>query len=200
MVTRRGRRATLSLAVAWRAGAHILHSNDAPRRARVETFPLAENKSSVRIVADNRKALHDYHVLERLEAGLVLTGTEIKSARQGKVQLRDSYADVIGGEAWLLNTHFSPYSHGNIWNHEPTRKRKLLLHRAEIEKLSAKVREKGLTLVPLKFYLKNGRLKCELGVCRGKKLHDKREAEQARERDMEARKAMSLRNARKFRD
>ncbi|MEJ5368141.1 MAG: SsrA-binding protein SmpB [Bryobacteraceae bacterium] len=161
---------------------------------------MAENKPAVRIVAENRKALHDYHVLERLEAGIVLTGTEIKSARQGKVQLRDSYADVIDGEAWLLNTHFSPYSHGNIWNHEPTRKRKLLLHRAEINKLAPKVREKGLTLVPLKLYLKNGRLKCELGVCRGKKLHDKREAEQARERDMEARKAMSLRNAKRIRD
>ncbi len=200
MATRKSRRAKLSVAVASRAGAHILHSNDARRGARVETIPLAETRAPVRIVAENRKALHDYYVLERLEAGLVLTGTEIKSARQGKVQLRDSYADVIGGEVWLLNTHFSPYSHGNIWNHEPTRKRKLLLHRSEIEKLASKVREKGLSLVPLKLYLKSGRLKCELGVCRGKKLHDKREAEQARERDMEARKAMSLRNAKRNRD
>jgi SsrA-binding protein len=166
----------------------------------VETFPLAESKPAIQVVAENRKAFHDYHVLERLEAGLVLTGTEIKSARQGKVQLRDSYADVIGGEAWLLNSHFSPYSHGNIWNHDPTKKRKLLLHRAEIDRLASKVREKGLTLVPLGLYLKDGRLKCELGVCKGKKLHDKREAEQTREREMEARKAMSLKNAKRIRD
>jgi SsrA-binding protein len=166
----------------------------------VETFPLAESKPAIQVVAENRKAFHDYHVLERLEAGLVLTGTEIKSARQGKVQLRDSYADVIGGEAWMLNSHFSPYSHGNIWNHDPTKKRKLLLHRAEIDKLASKVREKGLTLVPLRLYLKDGRLKCELGVCKGKKLHDKREAEQTREREMEARKAMSLKNAKRIRD
>jgi SsrA-binding protein len=161
---------------------------------------LPETQAPIKIVAENRKAFHDYHVLEKLEAGLALTGTEIKSARQGKVQLRDSYADIIGGEAWLLNAHFSPYSHGNIWNHEPTRKRKLLLHREEIRKLASKVLEKGLTLVPLKLYLKKGRLKCELGVCRGKKLHDKRQAEQAREKEMEARKAMSLKNARRIRE
>lgn len=146
-------------------------------------------------VADNRKAFHDYFILEKYEAGLVLTGTEIKSARSGKVQLRDSFADIEGGEAWLKNAHFSPYSHGNIWNHEPTKKRKLLLHRGEIDKLFAKVREKGLTLIPLRLYLKNGRLKCEIGVCKGKKLHDKREAIQARDQDMEARKALRQRNA-----
>lgn len=149
----------------------------------------------VQPVADNRKAYHDYFILEKYEAGLVLTGTEIKSARMGKVQLRDSYADVEGGEAWLKNAHFSPYSHGNIWNHEPTKKRKLLLHKSEIEKLFGKVREKGLTLIPLRLYLKNGRLKCEIGVCKGKKLHDKREAIQARDQDLEARKALRQRNA-----
>lgn len=163
----------------------------------MERNSLAENAAAIKVVADNRRAFHDYHVLERLEAGLALTGTEIKSARQGKVQLRDAYADVIDGEAWLLNAHFSPYSHGNIWNHDPTRKRKLLLHRQEIDKLASKVLEKGLTLIPLRLYLKKGRLKCELGVCRGKKLHDKRQAEQAREKEMEARKAMSLKNARR---
>jgi SsrA-binding protein len=146
-------------------------------------------------VADNRKAFHDYFILEKYEAGLVLSGTEIKSARCGKVQLRDSFADIESGEAWLKNAHFSPYSHGNIWNHEPTKKRKLLLHKAEIEKLFSKVREKGLTLIPLRLYLKNGRLKCEIGVCKGKKLHDKREAIQARDQDMEARKALRQRNA-----
>lgn len=149
----------------------------------------------IKPVADNRKAYHDYFILEKYEAGLVLTGTEIKSARMGKVQLRDSFADVESGEAWLKNAHFSPYSHGNIWNHEPTKKRKLLLHKKEIEKLFGKVREKGLTLIPLRLYLKNGRLKCEIGVCKGKKLHDKREAIQARDQDMEARKALRQRNA-----
>lgn len=153
-------------------------------------------KSAFKPVAENRKATHDYFVLERFEAGLVLTGTEIKSAREGKVQLRDSYADVIAGEAWLCNAHFSPYSHGNIWNHDPTKRRKLLLHKREIEKLHSKIREKGLTLIPLKVYLKNGLLKCEIGVCKGKKSHDKREAQHKRDQEMEAKKAMSLRNAR----
>jgi SsrA-binding protein len=157
---------------------------------------MAEKPSGFKIVADNRKAYHAYHVLEKFEAGLVLTGTEIKSAREGKVQLREGYADILDGEAWLLNTHISPYTHGNIWNHEPAKRRKLLLHRSEIEKLHAKVREKGLTLIPLKMYLKGGLLKCEIGVCRGKKLHDKREAEQTRDAEREARVMASRRNAR----
>ncbi len=157
---------------------------------------MAVDKSGSKPVADNRKAFHDYHVLERLEAGVVLTGTEIKSAREGKVQLRDSYADVLEGEVWMLNAHFSPYSHGNIWNHDPTKKRKLLLHKKEIRKLAVTVREKGLALIPLRVYLKGGLLKCELGICKGKKMHDKREAEQKRDVEMEARKTMALRNAR----
>lgn len=159
---------------------------------------MAATKTGIKPVSENRKAYHDYFVLETLEAGLVLTGTEIKSARSGKVQLRDAYADIQGGEAWMLNAHFSPYSHGNIWNHEPTKKRKLLLHKKEILKLFAKVREKGLAIIPLKLYLKNGLLKCELGVCKGKKLHDKREAAQTRDQEMEAKQAMSQRNARSF--
>lgn len=166
--------------------------------ARGGQSSLAATKSAEsgnKLIADNRKAYHDYFILEKYEAGIVLTGTEIKSARGGKVQLRDSYADVEGGEAWLKNAHFSPYTHGNIWNHEPTKKRKLLLHKREIEKLLGKTREKGLTLIPLKMYLKNGILKCELGVCKGKKTHDKREAIQARDEEMQARKAMSQRNA-----
>ncbi|MBI5085624.1 MAG: SsrA-binding protein SmpB [Acidobacteria bacterium] len=157
---------------------------------------MAAEKSGFKLVAENRKAYHDYFILDKMEAGLVLTGTEIKSAREGKVQLRDGFCDVQQGEAWLVNTHFSPYSHGNIWNHEPTKKRKLLLHKREIVKLFAMIREKGLTLIPLKLYLKQGLLKCELGVCKGKKLHDKREAQQTRDQEMEARKAMSQRNAR----
>jgi SsrA-binding protein len=156
----------------------------------------AKKEGGFKLVTENRKAFHEYFVLDRFETGMVLTGTEIKSAREGKVQLRDSYAELVKGEVWLKNAHFSPYSHGNIWNHDPTKKRKLLLHKQEIVKLFAKIREKGLTVIPLKMYLKNGRLKCELGVCKGKKLHDKREAQQNREVEMEAKKAMSHRNAR----
>ncbi len=144
----------------------------------------------IKIVSDNRQASHNYHLLDRFEAGLVLTGTEVKAAKNGKVQLKDAYAEVNGGEAWLHNAHISPYSHGNRENHEPVRVRKLLLHREEIEKLTGKTREKGLTLIPTKIYLKGGRLKCELALARGKKLHDKREAERTREAQEEARAAM----------
>jgi SsrA-binding protein len=151
--------------------------------------------SGFKLVTENRKAYHEYFILERFEAGLVLSGTEIKSAREGKVQLRDSYAEIEGGEAWLNNAHFSPYSHGNIWNHEPTKRRKLLLRRQEIRKLSGKTTEKGLTLIPLKMYLKNGWLKCELGLCRGKREHDKREALLQKDLERETRQAMSLKNA-----
>jgi SsrA-binding protein len=144
----------------------------------------------LKILSDNRHAAHHYHLLERFEAGLVLTGTEVKAARDGKVQLKDSYAEVVGNEAWLVNAHISPYSHGNRANHEPLRRRKLLLHRQEIDKLLGKTREKGLTLVATKVYLKNGRVKCELALGRGKKLHDKREAERTRTQEAEARAAM----------
>lgn len=143
-----------------------------------------------RIVADNRQASHNYFLLEKYEAGLALSGTEVKAIKTGKVQLKDSYADVNGNEAWLYNAHISQYSHGNRENHEPVRKRKLLLHRAEIDKLQGKTREKGLSLIPIKLYLKNGRVKCELAVARGKKMHDKREAERTREQQNEARDAV----------
>ncbi|MCL6508124.1 MAG: SsrA-binding protein SmpB, partial [Bryobacteraceae bacterium] len=133
--------------------------------------------SGIKILCDNRSASHNYHLLERFEAGLVLTGTEVKAARAGKIQLRDSYAEVVNNEAWLVNAHISPYSHGNRENHDPLRRRKLLLHRREIDRLLGKTREKGLTLVPTRVYLKNGRIKCELALAKGKKLHDKREAE-----------------------
>ena len=141
-------------------------------------------------MSDNRSASHNYHLLERYEAGLVLSGTEVKAAKTGKIQLKDSFAEVIGNEAWLMNAHISHYSHGNRENHEPTRRRKLLLHRQEIDKLLGKTREKGLTLIPTKMYLKNGRIKCELAVGRGKKLHDKRETERQREMEAEARAAL----------
>jgi len=148
---------------------------------------------SVKILSDNRHAGHDYHLLERYEAGLALTGTEVKAAREGKVQLKDAFGEIIGQEAWLVNAHISQYSHGNRENHEPDRRRKLLLHRAEIDKLLGKTREKGLTLVPTKMYLKNGRVKVELAVGRGKKFHDKRQAEREREMKDEARAAISRR-------
>ena len=144
-------------------------------------------------VAVNRQAFHNYEILERLETGIVLTGTEIKSARDGKVNLKDAYGLVKSGEVWLLNCHISPYSHGNYANHDPLRTRKLLLNRSEIRKLIGRTTEKGLTLVPLKMYLKNGRLKCELALARGRKLHDKREVSKMKTIDKEARQAVSQR-------
>jgi SsrA-binding protein len=127
-----------------------------------------------RIVATNRRARHEYEILETFEAGLVLRGTEVKSLRTGQVNFKDSYATVRGGEAWLLGCHISPYSHGTDANHDPERDRKLLLHGREIRRLVGKIAEKGLTVVPLKMYFKAGRAKLEIGLARGKKLHDKR--------------------------
>jgi SsrA-binding protein len=149
-----------------------------------------------RILSDNRHAGHDYLLFDRFEAGMVLTGTEVKAAKAGKIQLKEAYAAVQGNEAWLMNAHISEYSHGNRENHFPTRSRKLLLHRAEIDKLAGKTRERGLALIPIKVYLKNGRIKCELALAKGKKLHDKRAAERARSDEAEARDAIRARKAR----
>ncbi|MGH7247764.1 MAG: SsrA-binding protein SmpB [Pseudomonadota bacterium] len=146
--------------------------------------------SGIKILSDNRRAAHNYHLMERFEAGIALTGTEVKAARDSKIQLNESYAEVAGNEAWLVNAHISQYSHGNRENHDPIRRRKLLLHRREIDKLLGQTREKGLTLVPTKLYLKHGLVKCEIAVGRGKKLHDKREAERNREMEAEARAAI----------
>jgi SsrA-binding protein len=151
---------------------------------------LAEKDPQFKILSDNRQAGHNYFLLERFEAGMVLTGTEVKAAKSGKMQLKESYAAIENNEAWLHNAHISEYSHGNRANHEPIRVRKLLLHRNEIEKLLGKTREKGLSLVPTKVYLKKGRIKCELAVARGKKLHDKRESERAKTAETEARDAI----------
>ena len=147
----------------------------------------------IKILSDNRHAGHDFHLLERFEAGLALTGTEVKAAKDGRVQLKDSFAEVQDNEAWLLNAHIGQYSHGNRENHAPTRRRKLLLHREEIDKLLGKTREKGLTLIPTKLYLKSGHIKVELAVAKGKKLHDKRAAERTREMQAEARAAIGRR-------
>ena len=125
-------------------------------------------------IARNKRARHDYEILETWEAGLVLTGTEVKALRDGKAQITDAYGIVKDGEVWLLNAHIAPYDRGNIWNHEPTRTRKLLLHQKEIRQLIGAVERKGLTLVALDLYFKHGRAKLLLGLGRGKKLHDKR--------------------------
>lgn len=154
---------------------------------------MAEKHSGEKVFATNKKAFHDYAILEKLEAGISLMGTEVKAVREGRLNLKDSYALIQGGEAFLFNCHISPYSHGNRENHEPTRTRKLLLHQKEIRKLIGKTQEKGLTLIPLRVYLKRGKIKIELGVARGKKLIDKRETERRKEADREARAAMKYR-------
>jgi SsrA-binding protein len=148
----------------------------------------ANDKSDGRkIVVQNRKARYEYHILEKWEAGLVLRGTEVKSLRGGRANLQDAYATVTGGELWLHNLHISPYEHGNRFNHEPLRPRKLLLSRREIRKLIGQVEQKGLTLVLLDIYFRRGIAKATLALARGKKLHDKREDLRKRsdERDME---------------
>lgn len=147
-----------------------------------------------RTITVNRKAYHDYIITDSIEAGLVLTGTEIKSIRLGRVNIRDSYARPENGELWLLNTHIAQYKEGNRYNHHPTRPRKLLLHKREIRGLIADVAKKGLTLVPLKMYLKNGRAKVEIGVAKGKKIHDKRRAIGQRENERELDHALKSRN------
>lgn len=147
----------------------------------------------IKILSDNRQAGHNYFLLERFECGMVLTGTEVKAAKDGKVQLKEAYASVLNNEAWLVNAHISQYSHGNRENHPPIRNRKLLLHRREIDKLHVQTREKGLALIPTRMYLKGGRIKCEIAVAKGKKLHDKREAERSRTAADEARDEMRRR-------
>ncbi len=144
-----------------------------------------------KIIATNRKAFHNFSILETYEAGLVLRGTEVKSLREAQVNFKDCYAAIDDGEAWLIGCHISPYHHGSDANHEPDRKRKLLLHKREISRLLGKVAERGLTLIPLRLYFKEGRAKVELGLARGKKLHDKRasirERESRREMEKESR-------------
>jgi SsrA-binding protein len=141
----------------------------------------------IKVIAENRKAFHDYFIEERIEAGIILTGTEIKSVRNSRVNLKDSYARIENGEVWLYQMHISPYEQGNRFNHDPLRKRKLLLHHSEIVKLIGKIQLQGLTLIPLKIYLKHGLAKIELAVGRGKKNYDKRQdmAEKDAKREIE---------------
>src|SRR3954451_3725964 len=159
----------------------------APKTAR-QRDPLA---SGERDAAQNRRASHDYFLLDRYEAGVALRGTEVKSIREGKANLKDAYGLIKDGEAFLLNMHIGPYSHGNIANHDETRTRKLLLHREEVRKLFSKTQVKGHTLIPTRLYFKNGRVKCELAIAKGKQDWDKRETERRREADREARAAVN---------
>ena len=149
-----------------------------------------DREKSERLIADNRKALHDYHVLDTWEAGVVLLGTEVKAIREGRVNLRDSFARVEDGEVFLYNVNISSYSHRGYADHEPLRRRKLLLHRDEIRKLIGKTVEKGMTLIPTRLYFKNGRVKVTVSLAKGKKEYDKRETIKRREADRETRAAV----------
>ena len=150
-------------------------------------------ENGTKVIADNRRARHDYHLLERLEAGVVLTGTEVKSLRVGQATLAQAYADVRDGEVWLIGAHIPEYTQGTHGNHDPDRPRKLLLHRGEIESLYGKVRERGLTLVPTKLYFKNGRVKVELALARGKERIDKRRDIARRDADRQIERALRSR-------
>ena len=147
---------------------------------------------SEKIVSVNRKASHDYFLVERFEAGIVLTGTEIKSIRKGKVQFKDAYITFIKNEAYIKEMHIAPYDHGNIFNHDETRERKLLLHKLEIRKLQQKVKLKGFTIVPCKMYLKNGRAKLEIALAKGKDLYDKRQDDKIKTAKREMERALKL--------
>ena len=155
--------------------------------------PMAKADRSNQTIAENRKAGFDYHLLDTFEAGVALLGTEVKSIREGGANLRDSYARIEGGEVWIYNVHIRAYSNRGYSDHEPTRKRKLLLHRTEIRKLIGKTVEKGMTLVPVRMYLKNGRVKIAISLAKGKKAHDKRETIKRRETERETRAAVKER-------
>ncbi len=151
---------------------------------------MSEKKEGDKLVVNNRKAFHDFFILEKMEVGISLVGTEVKSLRGGRVNLKDGFARIDRGELYLHNCHISPYSHGNLANHEPTRRRKLLMGKKDIWRLSGKVREKGLTLVPLKIYFQRGWVKVELGLAKGKNLHDKRDTEAKKSADREMQRAL----------
>lgn len=155
--------------------------------------PPAADRSGEKTVSVNRRARHDYFIDETFEAGLVLSGSEVKSLREGKAQLKDSYARLAKGELWLCNAHIHEYSPAARFGHDPTRSRKLLLHRAEIDRLAGKIKERGFALIPLRLYFKRGRAKVELALARGKKLHDRRAAIKEREWRREVERAMKAR-------
>ena len=152
------------------------------------------SSGGVKVIAENRKAFHDYFIEDRIEAGIILTGTEIKSIRNGRINLKDSYARIDNGEVWVHQLHISPYEQGNRFNHDPLRPRKLLLHRSEINKLVGKIQQQGLTLIPIKIYLKKGMAKVELAVGQGKKNYDKRQALAEKEGKRDIERALRDRN------
>lgn len=154
-----------------------------------------DKDSGIKIVAQNKKAYHDYFVLEKLEAGLELFGTEVKSIRQGKINLKDSWCFVKDGEMFVNGMHISPYEQGNIFNRDPLRTKRLLLHKREIRRFYAQVKQEGLAIVPLSVYFKKGRAKVEIGLCKGKKLYDKREVAAKKDAQRNIAKAMSIRNS-----
>lgn len=153
------------------------------------------HQQGIKVIATNKKAFHDYFVEEKYECGIVLFGTEVKSVRLGKINLKESWAQIRKGEIWIEGMHISPYEQGNIFNRDPLRSKKLLMHRKEIRKLDSLVSRQGFTLVPLEVYLKDGRMKVQLGLCKGKQLHDKREA--IAKRDSEREIQRTLRNRQK---
>lgn len=148
------------------------------------------HQTGIKVIAQNRKAYHDYFVEEKIECGIALFGTEVKSVRLGKANLKESWAQVRKGEVWVEGMHISPYEQGNIYNRDPLRDKKLLLHKSEIRKLESQVARLGYTLIPLELYLKDGRVKMQLGVCKGKQIHDKRDALAKRDSDLEIRRAL----------
>lgn len=152
------------------------------------------HQKGIKSVAQNRKAWHDYFVEEKYECGLALFGTEVKSIRQGRVNLKESWAQIRGGEIWVEGMHISPYDQGNIFNRDPMRPKKLLMHKSEIRKLDGLVSRQGYTLVPLEIYLKDGRMKLQLGLCRGKAEHDKRDTIAKRDADRDIRRALGEHN------
>ena len=157
---------------------------------------MTERSRGERPIAENRKAFHDYHIFDTFEAGIVLVGTEVKAIREGRVNLRDSYGRVEAGEVFVYNIHISPYSHRGYADHEPTRRRKLLLHKAEIRKLVGKTVERGMTLVPVRMHFKNGRVKLAIALAKGKRTYDKRERIRRRETERETRAAIKERRGR----
>jgi SsrA-binding protein len=168
-----------------------------PRQSQITTRPEKKQgrrdpvASGDRDASQNRAASHNYFLLEKFEAGIALRGTEVKSVRGGRANLKDAYGLVKDGELWLINAHIGPYEHGNIFNHEPLRTRKLLIHKSELNKLIGKTLQKGLTLIPTRLYFKNGRVKVEIAVAKGKQNWDKRETERRKTADKEAREAIA---------
>jgi len=167
---------------------HFLHQNRPEKPKNIKRDPVASGERDASV---NRAASHNYFLLEKYEAGMMLTGTEVKAIRAGRANLKDAYGLVKDGELWLLNAHIGAYEHGNIFNHAPLRTRKLLVRREELDKLTAKTQQKGLTLIPLRIYFKGGKAKVELAVARGKQLWDKRETERRKTADAEARAAIA---------